>query len=73
MYQRGDRVLVEGRGNREAILRVWANHGEGMTLSTEDGYKRLLRGDSDAPQVGFPIGDIRGQVTTDEEEQPVTD
>lgn len=70
MYQRGDRVLVEGQGNREAILRVWEDHGEGITLSTEDGYRRLLRGDSDAPQVGFPIADIRGPVT---EDHPVTD
>jgi hypothetical protein len=64
MYQRGDRVLVTGGGDREVILRVWKDHGEGVTLSTEDGYQRLLSGDPDAPQVGFPIADIRGSVPT---------
>lgn len=61
MYQRGDYVVVEGHRGRRAVLRVWENRGQGLALSTDDGYRRLLAGDSDAPVVGFPIGDVRGR------------
>lgn len=63
MYERGERVVIEGHGGRRAILRVWADRGRGLTLSSEDGYRRLLAGDPDAPQVGFPIRDVRERVS----------
>lgn len=64
MYERGDRVVVEGRGGRRATLTVWEDHGRGLALSSEDGYRRLLAGDSDAPLVGFPRRDVRGKADT---------
>ena len=60
MYQRGDRVLVEGYGGRQAVLRVWEDRGAGLALTSESGFGRLKLGDPDAPIVGYPCGDIRG-------------
>ena len=64
MYQQGDRVEVEGLGGRRAVLRVWQDHGHGLTLSSEAGYVRALAGDPDAPLVGFPKRDVRGRADT---------
>ena len=62
MYQRGDRVLVEGFRGKRATLYVWKPLGEqGLVLCTEDGYRRRMAGDEDAPAVGFPMTDIRGR------------
>lgn len=58
MYQRGDRVVVEGRG--ESVLVVWEDRGRGVCLSSESGFMRALAGDQDAPLVGFPRRDVRG-------------
>ena len=60
MYQRGDRVLVEGFLGRQAILRVWEDRGEGLSLTSESGFARLESGDQEAPIVGYPCGDVRG-------------
>lgn len=59
MYQRGDRVIVQGLGGRTAILRVWEDRGSGVVVSSDDGYRRLMAGDDTAPQVGFPAADVR--------------
>lgn len=59
MYQRGDRVLVEGRGER-SVLVVWEDRGRGVCLSSETGFQRALSGDEDAPLVGYPRRDICG-------------
>ena len=64
MYERGEKVIVEGHGGKRAVLVVWKDLGRGLTLSTEDGYRRLLAGDADAPQVGFPLRDVRQRVST---------
>lgn len=60
MYDRGQRVVVRGLGDREVVLRVWEDRGRGVTLSSESGYQRALAGDPDAPLVGFPRSDVRG-------------
>ncbi len=60
MYQRGDRVVVEGFGGRRAVLRVWEDRGRGLCLSSEAGYQRALAGDEGAPLVGYPRRDIKG-------------
>jgi len=60
MYQRGDRVLVEGFGGRQAVLRVWEDRGSGLALTSESGFERLASGDDEAPIVGYPCGDVRG-------------
>jgi hypothetical protein len=59
MYQRGDRVLVEGRGG-SSVLVVWEDRGRGVCLSSESGFQRALSGDGNAPLVGYPRRDIRG-------------
>lgn len=59
MYQRGDRVLVEGKGGR-SVLVVWEDRGRGVCLSSESGFRRALSGDEDAPLVGYPRRDIAG-------------
>ena len=61
MYERGDRVRVEGFGGQTATLRVWEELGRGLVLCSEDGYERLTRGD-EAPLVGFPWSNIKGLV-----------
>ncbi len=53
MYQRGDRVVVEGYAGRRAILTVWEDRGRGIALSTDKGYQRLLAGDPSAPWWAF--------------------
>ncbi len=60
MYERGQRVVVEGLDGRQTILRVWEDRGRGLTLSSEGGYERALAGDPEAPLVGFPRRDVRG-------------
>lgn len=59
MFERGDRVLVEGVGGKRAVLRVWEVRLRGLLLCSESGYERLSAGE-DAPAVGFPMGDILG-------------
>lgn len=61
MYERGERVVVKGFSERPTVLTVWEDRGRGLTLTTDDGYRRLLDGDTDAPQVGFPRGDVVGK------------
>lgn len=70
MYERGELVLVEGHGGRRAVLRVWEDRGRGLTLSSDEGYQRLLADDPDAPQVGFPRRDVRGRATYPSEPEP---
>lgn len=70
MYERGDRVIVIGRGGRRAVLTVWQDLGRGLSLSTDDGYRRLLAGDSEAPLVGFPRRDVRGKAGTTSTSEP---
>jgi hypothetical protein len=70
MYERGQRVIVEGYNGRRAVLRVWDDRGRGVALSTEEGYKRLLAGDSDAPLVGFPRRDIVRVTASSSEPEP---
>jgi hypothetical protein len=61
MYARGDRVLVEGVGGKQAIVRVWEDRGHGIVATSDGGYARLLRGE-DAPLVGFPLMDVKDLV-----------
>jgi hypothetical protein len=70
MYQRGDEVIVEGYGGRRAVLTVWEDRGRGVTLSSAEGYARLVAGDLDAPLVGFPRQDVKGRVSPSEQPQP---
>ena len=58
MARRGDRVLVRGYKGREAVIRVWETRLGGLVLSSEEGYRRLLKGDRTAPLVGFPARDV---------------
>ncbi len=61
MYQRGDRVLVEGVGGKRAVLRVWDVRRRGLALCSEAGFAELVQG-RDAAIVGFPQSDVIGQV-----------
>lgn len=70
MYQRGERVVVAGMGGRESTLLVWEDHGQGVALTTANGYQRALSGDPEAPIVGYPRRDVRGRA--DDLTQPVT-
>lgn len=67
---KGDRVLVRGFRGREAVLRVWETRPGGILLSSEDGYGRLLRGDSRAPLVGYPDRDVQLVVQSSAEPRP---
>ena len=58
--KQGDRVRVRGCRDKEGVLRVWEVRPRGLVLTTEQGYKRLLAGDEDAPQVGYPDADVLG-------------
>lgn len=60
MYERGERVLVEGFGGRKAILLVWEDRGRGVVATSEAGFARLSRG-QDAALVGYPKQDIKGR------------
>jgi hypothetical protein len=60
VYERGTRVIVEGKGGRRAVLTVWEDRGRGLTLTSDAGYKRLIDGE-DAPLVGFPKHDVVGR------------
>lgn len=65
-YQRGDRVVVTGHGGRRATLVVWEDRGRGLCLSSDDGYRRLLAGEREAPLVGFPRRDIVGPASVND-------
>ena len=71
MYQRGDHVLVEGRGRR-SILVVWEDRIRGICLSSESGFQRALAGDPEAPLVGYPRCDVLGlaDATNDHPTEP---
>ena len=58
MARRGDRVRVRGYQDREGVLRVWEVRPHGLVLTNDEGYKRLLDGDEEAPQVGYPAADV---------------
>lgn len=59
-YRRGDWVEVRGVQGETGVLRVWESHPHGLTLTSERGFERLLAGDEDAPQVGYPADDVLG-------------
>lgn len=52
---RGDRVVV---GARRTVLIVWEDLGRGVQVTSEDGYRRAVAGDPEAPIVGLPRHDI---------------
>lgn len=60
MYERGERVIVTGRGS-ETVLVVWEDRGRGLVLTSDAGYRLALAGDPNAPLVGFPRRDVRGR------------
>jgi hypothetical protein len=60
MYQRGDRVLVEGFGEKRATLRVWEVRKRGLILCTEADYNEAVAGDGMLTALGFPIEDVVG-------------
>ena len=62
--KQGDRVRVRGYHDQEGVLRVWEVRSGGLVLTTERGYERLLSGDENAPQVGYPAQDILGLVVS---------
>ncbi|MDP2953447.1 MAG: hypothetical protein Q8O76_09050 [Chloroflexota bacterium] len=59
MFRQGDRVVVQGFGSKEAVLRVWETRERGLLLCPEESYQQMLRGEEGAV-IGFPMGDIRG-------------
>lgn len=61
MFKRGDLVQVQGWGGKRGILRVWEVRLKGLLLTTEEGFKKLLAGE-EAPNIGYPMSDIRGLV-----------
>ena len=66
MYQRGDRVEVEGFGGDRAILRVWEVRQRGLIVCTEEDYQNALSGDGLPMALGFPFDDIREQQREDQ-------
>lgn len=58
MYEKGDRVRVQGFGGRTAILRVWEQRERGLLLCSEAGYRRALEG-GEVVTVGFPWSDVK--------------
>lgn len=62
-YQRGDRVLVRGYQEREAVLRVLKVKRRGLTLCSESHYQPGEPEDGDEMGVGYPWRDIVGPAT----------
>jgi hypothetical protein len=58
-YQRGDQVLVEGFGGRQAMLRVWEVRERGLILCTEWDYNRAVNEDGVVTALGFPMCDVK--------------
>ena len=59
MFNRGDRVRVQGYKGRQAVLRVWEDKGHGLLLCSEEGYERAMGG-GELVAVGYPLDDIKG-------------
>ena len=64
MYQRGDRVRVEGLGGKQATLRVWEARPRGLILCSETEYEEALRTGRTVSALGFPMCDIRSRDET---------
>lgn len=61
MFQKGDRVRVQGFGGRSAVLRVWEDRGKGLLLCSESSYEAALKG-AELVAVGFPMADVKEKV-----------
>ena len=61
MYEKGDRVQVQGFGGRTAVLRVWEQRERGLVLCSERSYQEALEG-GELVAVGFPLADVKGKV-----------
>ena len=66
MYYKGDRVLVQGMNQREAVLRVWAVREHGLLLCTDEGYHVGEITGEEPVAVGFPMSDIKKQILADQ-------
>jgi hypothetical protein len=57
--KRGDRVCARVYPTGERVLRVWADAGEGVLLTTDIEYEVAVKEGGEPTTVGFPKNDVR--------------
>ena len=62
VYQRGDRVRLEGFDGRKSILRVWLIGSRNLAVCTEEEYARSSKQGGIRTTFLIPLTAIKGKV-----------